>query len=142
MRKLSHDDKVKLTLAGVLAAGVVGSLLWMAGLSPVEGQYTALAPFQTNLTIGTGATTAAVPANPSRRGLVICNGHASQSVTIGFGSNTPVSGTSGLVIPGGNVVASCWYAMPNFLASPIVGVGAQLNMIASGASTPVTVLEF
>lgn len=121
--------------AGLLLTLTFGSLVHAQGT-------TVLAPFQTNLTIGTGATLNAVPANPSRRGLIICNGHATQTITVGFGSNTPVSGTSGLVIPGGNAVASCWYALPNVGISPAVGIGAAINIIASGASTPVTVLEF
>lgn len=128
--------------AAILAA-IAAILATVLFVHPGHAQgTTALSPFQTNLTIGTSATVAAVPANPSRRGLIICNGHASQTITVGFGANTPVSGTSGLVVPGGNAVASCWYALPNVGISPSVGIGAQINIIASGASTPVTVLEF
>src|SRR5258706_3287491 len=87
--------------AAVLA---VAAVVFLAG--PARTQQTNLAPFQTNVTVGTGATLAAVGANASRRGLVICNGHATQSITVTFGTITPVSLTTGLVIPGGNVVAS------------------------------------
>jgi hypothetical protein len=128
--------------AGLAAAiAIIGALVF--GLHQAPAQQTNLGPFQTNVTVGTGATLAAVGANPSRRGLVICNGHASQSITVTFGTITPVSLTTGLVIPGGNVVASCWYApIVGTGSGPVGGLGAQINMIASGASTPTTVLEF
>jgi hypothetical protein len=129
--------------AAVLLAVLAVAVIVMLANRPAHSQQTNLGPFQTNVTVGTSATLAAVGANPSRRGLVICNGHASQSITVTFGTITPVSLTSGLVIPGGNVVASCWYApVVGTGSGPVGGLGAQINMIASGASTPATVLEF
>lgn len=121
--------------AAIIAAGIVQG-------TKTKAQYTALAPFETNATIGASATLGVLPANPSRRGLILCNGHASQSITVTFGTITPVSLTTGVVIPGGNTAASCFNLLPNILASPLVGVGAQVNAIASGATTPLTALEF
>lgn len=144
MTRLNLEDRIKLGLSAACAVIAAGSILALAylGVDRAQSQVTALAPFQTNATIGTGATLSVLPVNPTRRGLIICNGHASQSITVGFGSNTPVSLTSGLVIPGGNTAASCFNFIPNNLTSPLVSIGAQVNIIASGASTPVTLLEF
>jgi len=104
------------------------------------------APSQTNLGPVTWALTAsgtaamaAVPANPSRRGFTICNNHASQTVNFTTGTVTPVSGSVGQFLAANNVATSC-YTTPALTAG--VGVGAQINIIASGATTPVTVLEY
>lgn len=125
-----------------IVAGAACVAIWFAA-NLLHAQPTVLSPFQTNLTVGTSATLNAVPANPSRRGLIICNGNATaaNNVIVGFGSNTPTT-SSGLIIPGGNVAASCFYAMPITVGSPIIGMGAQINLIAVAASTPVTILEF
>jgi hypothetical protein len=102
-------------------------------------QPTTLGPNVYSLSIGTGASLAAVGANPSRRAVTICNNHASQSINFTFGTTvTPVSTSVGQFLPGGNVAASC-FTTPG---SVVGGVGGQINMIASGATTPVTVFEY
>lgn len=111
----------------------------LIGLSDLAlAQSTQLGPSITTASIGTSATMAVVGTNPSRRAFTVCNEHASQTLTITFGSLTPVSGTTGLVLAGGNVAASCYTSPSNAVG----GVGAQINAIASGASTPMAVLEY
>jgi len=128
-----------------LACAVAGAMTGLAvvGLwKKAHAQPTVLTPFQTNLTIGTSATLNAVPANPSRKGLIICNGIASaNAITVTFGTTTPVDRTTGLVIPGANAVASCFYVLPGNLGG-IAGIGAQINIVGQTTSMPVTVLEF
>lgn len=105
---------------------------------PAHAQ-TQLGPNVTALTIGGTATMAAIGANPTRRAVTICNGHATQTATFTFGTAvTPVSLTTGQVLATGNVATSC-FTTPGAIQS---GVGAQINLIASGASTPVTVFEY
>ncbi len=125
---------------GTAAAVAVVSVLTMFHVKRSVAQQTNLGPFQTDLSINNSATMGAVGANPSRRGLIVCNDHASNTINLSFGSNTP-SATAGIRIPGGNVTASCWYS--GAAQSPGTGgIGAQINLFASGASTPVSVLEF
>lgn len=120
--------------------------LLFAGTCIAGAQPTNLAPFQTTINVGTTAMMNAVKANPSRKALMVCNnGPAGSIVNITFGPgttsmpNTP-SATTGVPIPGGAVVNSCLSLFP-YLGQNIA-MGAQLNMIASAAGTPVTVLEF
>jgi len=101
---------------------------------------TILTPFQTNVSVGTTAMMAAVPANPTRKGLIIANnGTGILNVTFGPGTisqpNTP-SATSGIPIAGGTSFSMLPAMAPN------VSMGAQLNMIAAAAATPVSILEF
>jgi len=51
-----------------------------------------------------------------------------------------VSLTTGMVLLAGNVATSC-FSTP-FVGLTPFGAGAQINIIASGASTPVTVFEY
>lgn len=126
----------------LLTIGLVASgLVMFAGISiiwPLKAQ-TNLGPFETDLSIGNTASMNAVPANPTRRAVIICNDHASQTINVTFGTASTPSATVGLRIPGGNAVASCWYSSS---ASTGGGQGAQINFFASGATTPVTVFEY
>jgi len=125
-------NKVFLLIVAVFAAAI--------GLSPASAQ-TNLGPFQTTVSVPNTVVLNAVPANPSRRGLIICNSNATAAniITVGFGANSPTDGV-GLIIPGGQVAASCV-----FINQPPGGggMGAQLNMIGHVAGpTSVVVLEF
>lgn len=125
------------------AAAAVAAVLVMFQVKPSVGQQTNLGPFETVLSIANTASMNAIPANPSRRGLIICNGNATaaNNITVSFGpSITPTDGV-GLIIPGGLVAASCWNS---FSATGIAGgMGAQLNMIGHVAGpTSVAVMEF
>lgn len=126
--------------AGIALAIVFVFVLVLFHVKQAPAQQTNSGPFQTDLSIGNSATMGAVGVNPSRRGLIVCNDHASQTINLSFGTNTP-SATAGIRIPGGNVTASCWYSGAAQLPGT-GGIGAQINLFASGASTPVTVLEF
>lgn len=126
----------------IIAAGVVAAAMSLRAIA----QPTNLGPFQHTLSVGTTAVMAAVPSNPTRRGLLVCNVAAAGTliyVTFGPGTvsnpNTP-SVTNGVPIPGGAVVNSCLNLLPWSAAN--IGMGAQLNFIASAAATPVVVLEF
>src|SRR5215471_17599779 len=108
----------------------------------MSGPTTILTPFQTNLSVGTTAMMNAIPANPTRKGLVIANnGAASDIVNVTFGPgtiqtpNTP-SATSGIPIAGGTT-----FSMLPAMAND-VSMGASVNVIASAAATPISVLEF
>ena len=94
-------------------------------------------------TLGHGtAVMAAIPANPTRKGLMLCNaatGTTPASVNITFGTITPTTAT-GIQLPGGAVPNSCLTLMPYM--GPNIAMGAQINAIASAAATPLTALEF
>lgn len=129
------------TVFAAMAVVIAVTLLFHVKQS--HGQQTNLGPAETDLSIGNSASMNAVPANPSRRGLVVCNDHATQTINMTFGPNSTPSATVGLRIPAGNTTASCWYSpIPGTGAGPAGGIGAQINLFASGASTPVTVFEF
>jgi hypothetical protein len=132
-------SRIVLAMVVFVLLAVLSALVALYNANKVEAQPTVLAPFMTTVTVGASATLAAVPANPSRRAMTICNGHATQTVTFTFGTLTPVSLTTGQVLAAGNVATSCFTVPP---ANVVGGVGAQLNLIASGASTPVTVFEY
>ena len=130
-----------LPLVGVVACVIV---LIAASLGRLTAQPTGLGPNQYNLTIGTSATLAAIGANPTRKGITICNGNATAAnvVTITFGTVvTPVDGTTGIVIPGGQVAASCLTLPPSGIGT-VGNLGAQINMIAHAGSTPVSAVEY
>lgn len=95
----------------------------------------------TKITAVTAGATAALAlgANPTRRGLVISNLHATQTISIsGSGNTTPTSlGAGTITIPAASTVV---------FGS---GVGTYpwawtdaVYCIASGASTPMTLAEF
>jgi hypothetical protein len=105
---------------------------------------TALGPSMTTLT-GTGvAQMAALAANPTRKGVTICNEHASNTVTFTLGTTlTPVSTTTGRVLAAGNLVTSCWtIGSTQGLSNAGTNVGAQINVISSTISTPITFIEY
>ena len=95
------------------------------------------------VTAGAAATMAALPSNPTRKAVIICNGSATATVTFTTGlTPTPVSLTTGVVLQTGNVAASCFTIGNPSGGTAGAGIGAQINVIASAASTPVTFLEF
>jgi hypothetical protein len=133
----------KFVLGSWKRAAVAGALIGFIAVAVAQyahGQITISGPNQYNLSVTTTAVLGAVPQNPSRRALVICNlnSTATNTMTVTFGSTTPVSGTTGYVIPGGNVAFSCLTIPPVGLSS---GVGAQVNVVGS-TSLAATVLEF
>jgi len=114
------------------------AMLWG---SAAHAQTTNTGPFQTVVSVPNTAVMNAVSANPSRRGLVICNSNATAAniITVSFGTITPTDGV-GLIIPGGQVQASCFQLQ---VPASTGGIGAQINMIGHVAGpTSVTVLEF
>ena len=105
---------------------------------------TALGPNITSVTAGATASMAALAANPTRKGVVICNEHASNTATVTTGTAlTPVSLTTGRVLAAGNLVTSC-LTIGSTTGSTTTGanVGAQINVIASSISTPITFIEY
>lgn len=143
MRKFLH--KLPEVAGVIVGIGLVGWLVSQmphrpSYINPAYGQSTAPGPNVTPLTIGTGATMAAVPANPVVRALCVYNGNATAAnvITLTFGTITPVDGTTGVVIPGGQTVASNWCA-PNF-GQPWSMLA--MNLIAHVASEPVTVFQW
>jgi len=122
--------------------GLAGlSLLAMAAIA--YAQPTSLAPVTTTVSVTNAATMAALPSNPTRRAVTICNGSATLFITFTTGTVTPVSLTTGIVLQTGNVVASCFT-----IGSPGGGIGGetvgnQINVIGSAAGpTNVTFLEY
>jgi hypothetical protein len=113
-----------------------------AGLAYAQ---TALGPNMTSVTTNSGGLMNALPANPSRRGVTICNEHASNTVTFTLGTLSPVGVTTGRVLASGNLVTSC-FSIGSTQGFPTTGagsnVGAQINILASGTSTPVTFIEY
>lgn len=125
--------------AFLAALGVIAAVVMYAHRAPA--QPTVLGPFTTTASITNSATMAAFPANPSRRAFTICNGNASNSITITFGpSVTPVSGTTGLVLLANSGANINCYTSPGAIVG---GVGAQINAIGSGAGpNAVTLVEY
>jgi len=105
-------------------------------------QSTLPGPSMTTATVTTVGSMATLAANPTRKALTVCNEHATNTVTITFGSLSPVSLTTGRVLAAGNLVTSCM-TFGN-VGSPVGsgGLGAQVNTIASGSGTPVTFIEY
>ena len=120
---------------------ILSAFALLALIGAANAQSTVLGPNVTTVLAGASATLAALPANPTRRAVTICNGHATQTVTFTTGAVTPVSLTTGFVLLAGNVAASC-FTMGQIGSSTSGGVGAQINVIASGASTNVTFFEY
>lgn len=120
-------------------AAVIAALSLFGGSA--WAQTTVLGPNMTTVTVGTAAVLAALPSNPARRAVTVCNGAAATNIlTMTTGTLTPVAGTTGIVMPPGNLTTSC-FTIGNPIG-PIGGVGAQVNLIASAASTPVTIIEY
>jgi hypothetical protein len=120
---------------------LLGTALLLGLVGQASAQPTALAPITTTVSVTASASMAALPANPTRRAVTICNGSATLIVTFTTGSVTPVSLTTGIVLPTGNLVTSCYT-----IGTPGSGgsfVGAAINVIANGAGpTNVTFLEY
>lgn len=119
------------------------SLLASAALFGVAGvafaQNTVLGPSITTVSAGTGATMAALAANSARKAVTICNGSFTFAVTFTTGTaTTPVSLTTGIVLASNLSSTSCFTLGPQAGA----GVGAQINVISSGASAPVSFIEY
>ena len=109
----------------------------------MSGPTTILTPFQTNLSVGATAMMAAIPANPTRKALVIANNApltggppaTGPAINVTFGPNVPTTPT-GIPIAAGTAFSFFPYAAND------ISMGAQINVIAGAAATPVSVLEF
>ena len=135
MSQVIHRNWFYLVSAALIA------LVLMFHVKPAAAQQTNLGPFQSQASIANTATLAAFPANPSRRAFTICNGSATVTITITFGTAlTPVSLTTGLVLlPNSGANINC-YTSPGSVTG---GVGAQINAIGSAAGPSiVTLLEY
>jgi hypothetical protein len=127
---------IKKLAAAALAVSAFASLAYAQ---------TGLGPAMTSVSVNTAGTLAALPSNPSRRGVTLCNEHATNTVTFTLGTLSPVSLTTGRVLAAGNLVTSCITIGSSQGVPTTTGgsnVGAQVNLIASGASTPVTIIEY
>ena len=101
---------------------------------------TQLGPTSTTVAVTNVASMAAIPANPTRRAVTICNGDGALTINFTFGTTVTPTATVGqklLANSGANI--NC-YTTPASITS---GVGGQINMIASGAGpAQVTVIEY
>jgi hypothetical protein len=125
----------------------------------MSGPTTILTPFETNVVVGTTAVIAALPANPTRNALIIANNAPTTDPTgaavaagetpgaqinVTFGPVNPAlvnplhmpTATTGIPIQAGQTFSLMPYMANN------ISMGAQVNVIASGAGTPVTFIEF
>jgi hypothetical protein len=118
---------------------IVAGMLLLAWMTMAPAQPTNLMPFETNVIVGTTAVMAAVPPNPSRKGLLLCNAAASGTIWVTFGKIIPQANV-GVPLAGGAVINSCLNLMPYL--GPSIAMGAQINAIASAASTQLVALEF
>jgi hypothetical protein len=125
----------RLAIAALASAAFIGSAC---------AQSTVLGPSMTTVTATTtpALATPALASNPSRKALTICNGSATIDVTFTAGPTLlPTSATVGLFLPHGNVAASCFtIGTPGVAGSG--GIGAQINIIASSTTAPVTFVEY
>jgi hypothetical protein len=123
----------------ILIAALASAAL--SGAAFAQGS-TVLGPITTTVSVATTAIMAALPANPTRKGVTICNGSATLFITFTTGSVTPVNLTTGQVLPTGTVATSC-YTIGTTGVSATGGVGAQINVVGSGAGpTNVTFFEY
>jgi hypothetical protein len=136
----------KILLPFAVAALILGLVFGTLGFRLITGahaQTTVLGPVTTTVSVTASATMAALPANPTRRAVTICNGSATLIITFTTGSVTPVSLTTGVVIPTGNLVTSCYTIGIPGSGLGGAAVGNQINVIANGAGpTNVTFLEY
>jgi hypothetical protein len=122
---------------------LIASALVLAGVSGIAFAQTALGPNTTSVTLAVQGAMAALPANPTRRGVLICNESSSATVTVTTGALSPVSLTVGRVLASGNLVTSCLtIGSTQGSKDQGVNVGAQINAIPSAGSTPVTFIEY
>ena len=122
----------------------IAALALLAGIcaASAQGGTNILGPITSTVSVTASASLAALPANPSRKAVMICNGSATLLITFTTGAVTPVSLTTGVVLQTGNVVASC-FTIGNPGGGSSGGIGAQINVIANGAGpTNVTFLEY
>ncbi len=120
---------------------IVAAVVLAGYVTAAVAQGTFLGPTTTSVTGGATATMAALAANPSRKAVTICNEHATNTVTFTTGTTlTPVSLTTGRVLAAGNLVTSCMTL--GGTAGTSANIGAQINVIASSVSTPITFIEY
>ena len=111
-------------------------------LTGAANAQTQLGPATTTVSVGTVAIMAALPSNPTRKGVTICNGSATLFITFTTGTVVPVNLTTGQVLPTGTVATSC-YTIGTTGVTGTGGVGAQINVVGSGAGpTNVTFFEY
>jgi hypothetical protein len=132
----------------------------------MSGPTTILTPFDTSLTIGTTAVIGAIPANPTRKALLISNNAPpiDPTGTAPAAGTTPAAATPGAVVyitfgePNLAAVNPLHWPSPTTgtgipikagetfslfpYAATDISMGAQINMIATAASTPCYVVEF
>ena len=128
----------------MIKRSAIAGFALLAGVSAAsaQGGTNILGPITTTVSVTASATLAALPANPSRKAVTICNGSATLFVTFTTGAVTPVSLTTGVVLQTANVVSSC-FTIGNPGGSSSGGIGAQINVIGSAAGpTNVTFLEY
>jgi hypothetical protein len=119
----------------------IAALASCALIGAANAQSTVLGPNVTSVTAGVAATLAALPANPARKAVTICNNIATVSNVFFTTGTTVPSTTVGQVLPFGNVAASCFtLGAPGLAGSG--GVGAQINVIASAGTPTVTFIEY
>jgi hypothetical protein len=124
---------------------LIASALVLAGVSGIAFAQTALGPAMTSVSVNANGLMAALAANPSRRGVVVCNESTSGTLTVTTGTLSPVSLTTGRVLATGNLVTSCLtigstQGVPT--SSGGSNVGAQINVIPSASPTSVTFIEY
>lgn len=125
--QLPDGHNVTIDNASIPVTDNGGSLTVDGAVSVTKSSQTAASP--ATVTIGTSSATL-VSANGSRTGLIITNTHASNRLSLGFGA-TAVDGRGVVLWPRDSFV------MDAFSFST-----AQVNAIASAASTTVGVQEF
>jgi hypothetical protein len=124
---------IKRSIAAALAAAT------FAGAAYAQ---TALGPSMTSVAVTSGLMNA-LPANPGRKGVVICNESTSGTATVTTGPLSPVSLTTGRVLASGNLVTSCLtIGSTQGVSNSGVNVGAQINVAVSANPTSITFIEY
>ena len=120
----------RLALAALASCALIGA---------ANAQSTVLGPNMTTVTATATAALAALPSNPSRKAVTICNTGATNALTFTTGPTlTPVTLTVGIVLPAGNLATSCFtLGSPGLAGSG--GVGAQINVVTVAAATTTVV---
>jgi hypothetical protein len=114
----------------------------------MPGPNTGIFPVKmTGVTAGVSAQQA-IGANPTRNGLIVTNLHATQTASISNSGNaSPTSlGAGTITIPANSSVQFGWGLSPGPSGATVGQFGFAwtdaVNVIASGASTPMTFTEF
>jgi hypothetical protein len=120
----------------------IAALVLFGFVGAAHAQSTVLGPITTTVSVAASAIMGALPANPARKAVTICNGSATLFITFTTGTVTPASLTTGIVLQTANVLSSCFtIGSPGLAGSG--GVGAQINVIGSAAGpTNVTFVEY